>query len=69
MLLETETDNEGFRGTFEYLKFDAEEEAFPNHMLMTMKQFKILNSKLNSILQSKADIGGGSLVSILEVDS
>lgn len=69
MLFETETDKEGFGGAFEDLKFDAEEEAFPDHMLMTMKQFKILNSKLNSILQSQADIGGGSLVSSLEVDS
>ncbi|CAI9280794.1 unnamed protein product [Lactuca saligna] len=38
MMLENETDNEGFGGTFEDLKFDEEEENFPDHMLMTMTQ-------------------------------
>ncbi|CAI9285485.1 unnamed protein product [Lactuca saligna] len=37
-------------------------------MLMTMKQFKILNTKLNSILQSQADLGGGNSVTSLEMD-
>ncbi|CAI9269921.1 unnamed protein product [Lactuca saligna] len=50
MAADAETDNEGFGGTFEALHFDQAEEDFPDHMLMTMKQFKILNSKLNSIL-------------------
>ncbi|CAI9261474.1 unnamed protein product [Lactuca saligna] len=38
-------------------------------MLMTMKQYKILNQKLNSIIQSQADLGGGSSISSMEVDS
>lgn len=50
ILMETETDNEGFGGTFDELEFDDEEADFPEHMLMTMKQFKILNKKLNSII-------------------
>ncbi|CAI9286378.1 unnamed protein product [Lactuca saligna] len=47
-----ESDNEegGFGGTFEDLEFDDEEEYFPDHMLMSMKQFKIMNKKLNSII-------------------
>ncbi|CAI9277405.1 unnamed protein product [Lactuca saligna] len=49
MATDAGTDNEGFGGTFEALHFDNSEEDFPYHMLMTMKQFKILNSKLNSI--------------------
>ncbi|CAI9283832.1 unnamed protein product [Lactuca saligna] len=61
-------DQEGFRGTFENLEFDEEETDFPDHMLMTMKQFKILNTKFNSILQSQADLGGGNSVTSLEVD-
>ena len=55
--METKIDNEGFGGTFEELEFGDVEEDFPDQMLMTMKQFKILNTKLNSILQSQADLG------------
>ncbi|CAI9269877.1 unnamed protein product [Lactuca saligna] len=47
----------GFGGTFENLEFDEEETDFPDHMLMTMKQFKILNMKLNSIIKSQAILG------------
>ncbi|CAI9260356.1 unnamed protein product [Lactuca saligna] len=65
----TETDHEGFGGTFEDLEFQDEEQDFPDHMLMMMKQYKILNKKLNSIIQSQADLGGGSSISSLEVDS
>ncbi|CAI9288204.1 unnamed protein product [Lactuca saligna] len=65
---DVETDNKGFGGTFEALHFDQVEEDFPDHMLMTMKQFKIWNSKLNSILQSQADVGNGGVTS-MEVDS
>ena len=68
MAIDEETDNEGFGGTFEALSFDKAEEDFPDHMLMTMKQFKILNSKLNSILQSQADVGSAG-ITIMEVDS
>ncbi|CAI9303293.1 unnamed protein product [Lactuca saligna] len=68
MDVDEETDNEGFGGTFEALSFDKPEEDFPDHMLMTMKQFKILNSKLNSILQSQADVGSVG-ITIMEVDS
>ncbi|CAI9299849.1 unnamed protein product [Lactuca saligna] len=56
--MDTENDSEGFGGTFENLEFDDEETDFPDHMLITMKQFKILNTKLNSIIQSQADLGG-----------
>lgn len=65
----TETDHEGFGGTFEDLEFHDEEEDFPDHMLITMKRYKILNQNLNSIIQSQADMGGGSSLSSLEIDS
>ncbi|CAI9277334.1 unnamed protein product [Lactuca saligna] len=63
MATDAGTDNEGFGGTFEALHFYTSEEDFPDHMLMTMKQFKILNSKLNSILQSEADVGSVGVMS------
>ncbi|CAI9296672.1 unnamed protein product [Lactuca saligna] len=66
--MDTENESEGFGGTFENLEFDDEETDFPDHMLMTMKQFKILNTKLNSIIQSLVDLGGVHYVSNLEVD-
>ena len=50
-----------FGGTFEEMEFDEEEETFPNYMLMTMKQFKILNKKMNSIIHSQAHMGGKSI--------
>ncbi|CAI9271247.1 unnamed protein product [Lactuca saligna] len=66
--MDTENESEGFGETFENLEFNEEETDFPNHMLLTMKQFKILNINLNSIIQSQADLGGGRSVSSLEVD-
>ncbi|CAI9299445.1 unnamed protein product [Lactuca saligna] len=48
--LETENESEGFGGTFENFEFDEEETDFPDQMLMMLKQFKILNTKLNSII-------------------
>lgn len=61
---DTDTDDGGFGGTFADLEFDPEEEGIPDHMLMSGKQFKILNKKLNSILQSQADVGGGILCQV-----
>ncbi|CAI9282452.1 unnamed protein product [Lactuca saligna] len=55
--IDTENESEGFGGSFENLEFDEEETGFPYHMLMMMKQFKILNTKLNSIIESQADLG------------
>ncbi|CAI9302133.1 unnamed protein product [Lactuca saligna] len=66
--METEHESKGFGGTFENQEFDEEEIDFLDHMLMTMKQFKILNTKLNSILQSLADLGGVNSVTSLKVD-
>ncbi|CAI9293423.1 unnamed protein product [Lactuca saligna] len=65
---ECDNEEDGFGGTFKALAFDEEEEDFPNHILMSMKQFKILNKMLNSIIQSQANIGGGSSVSSFELD-
>ncbi|CAI9280471.1 unnamed protein product [Lactuca saligna] len=57
IFMETENESESFGGTFENLEFDEDEADFPDHMFMGMKQFKILNTKLNSILQLHVDLG------------
>ncbi|CAI9284237.1 unnamed protein product [Lactuca saligna] len=66
----TPTDDEEnvFNGTFADIQFDLEEEEVPDNMLLTGKQFKILNRKLNSLLQIQADGGGKNSASSLEVD-
>ena len=46
-----ETDHGGFDGSFSDIEFDRNEEDIPDHMMMPGKQFKILNQKLNSLLQ------------------
>ncbi|CAI9300328.1 unnamed protein product [Lactuca saligna] len=66
--MKIEHESDSFGGNFENLEFDEEEANIPDHMLMKMKQFKILNTKLNSILQSQVDLGGGNFVTSLEVD-
>ncbi|CAI9282491.1 unnamed protein product [Lactuca saligna] len=66
--METEHESEGFGGTFENLEFYEEETNFVDHILMIMKQFKILNTKLNSILQSQADLRVGNSVTSIKVD-
>ncbi|CAI9271624.1 unnamed protein product [Lactuca saligna] len=48
--------------------FDPEEENIPDQMLMSGKQFKTLNCKLNSLLQLRADKGNQNIVSGIEVD-
>ena len=50
------------------MHFDSEEEDIPDHILMSGKQFKVLNRKLNSILQFQADSGSKHSVSGIEVD-
>lgn len=63
-----ETEGGGFGGTFEALQFDSEEEEIQDHILMSGKQFKILNRKLNAIIQSQADSGSKSFMSGVEVE-
>ncbi|CAH1446505.1 unnamed protein product [Lactuca virosa] len=47
---------------------DTNEENIPDELIMSGKQFKILNSKMNSILQFLADTGSKHYVSGVEVD-
>ena len=65
---DNETEGGAFGGVFEDIHFDSEEEDIPDHMLMTGKQFKILNHKLNAIIQSQVDSGRMSSISAMEVD-
>lgn len=65
---EPDHDDGSFGGTFEELEFDPEEEDIPDHMMMSGKQFKILNNKLNTIIQSQADAWGICSMSSMDVD-
>ncbi|CAI9281660.1 unnamed protein product [Lactuca saligna] len=65
---DTDNDDGGFRGTFDELQFDPEEEDILDHMFMSGKQFKILNKNLNSIIQSQAEVGRNNSLSSIEVD-
>lgn len=62
------TEDGEFKGTFVDIEFDLEEENIPDHMLMFGKQFKILNRKLNSLLQLQTYAGGRHSISGIEVD-
>ena len=55
-------------GSFSEIQFDQGEENIPDHMLMSGKQFKILNRKLNSLLLLQANARGRNIVSGIEVD-
>ncbi|KAL7591219.1 hypothetical protein Lser_V15G33877 [Lactuca serriola] len=63
-----EVEGGAFGGVLDDISFDSEEEEIPDHMLMTGKQFKILNQKLKTIIQSQADSGRMSSISAMEVD-
>lgn len=54
---EEDPNDEGneFDGTFASIEFDLEEENILDNMSLTGKQFKILNRKLNSLLQIQVD--------------
>ncbi|CAI9300406.1 unnamed protein product [Lactuca saligna] len=54
--------------SFADLQFDPEEEDIPNHMLISGKQFKIHNYRLNLLLRLQADVGNRNSVSGIEVD-
>lgn len=64
----SEQDDDDVMVYFAKIQFDPEEDNIPNHMLMPGKQFKILNHKLNSLLQIQEDTGIQNSVSWIEVD-
>lgn len=51
------TDDGEFMGSFADIKFDPEEENKPDHMLMSEKQFNILNRKLTHFYSFKLTQG------------
>ncbi|CAI9282324.1 unnamed protein product [Lactuca saligna] len=61
-------DENVFDGTSDDIKFDVEEEEILDNMLLTGKQFEILNQKLNSLLQIQANGRGKNSISSLEMD-
>lgn len=63
----TDGDEDVFDGTYVDIQFDQEEEDIPDSMILIGKQFKILNRKLNSLLQAQED-GDKHFLSSLEVE-
>ncbi|CAI9262683.1 unnamed protein product [Lactuca saligna] len=55
--------------SFVNLQFDPEEENDPDDLIMPGKQFKILNSKINFLLQLQADTGGKNFMTVVEMKS
>ncbi|CAH1425566.1 unnamed protein product [Lactuca virosa] len=53
--------------SFADLEFDPEEDNVPDIMLMAGKHFKILNNKLNYLLQIQDDTKGRNSMSAVEV--
>lgn len=66
---EPEADDDDVMVSFTELQFDPEEDNIPNEMIMSGRQFNILNSKMNLILQFLADTGSKHSISGVEVDS
>ncbi|CAI9286970.1 unnamed protein product [Lactuca saligna] len=65
---DTKTDEEEFQGSFAEIEFDSDKEKIPDHMIMSGKQFKILNRKLNYLLQFQANAVNNHSISGIEVD-
>ncbi|CAI9290625.1 unnamed protein product [Lactuca saligna] len=64
----SDDDKNVFGATFGDIQFDTEKEDILDNIILTGKQFKILNWKLNYLLKIQADGGGKHSVSNLEVD-
>lgn len=54
--------------SFAKIQFNPEQDNILDHMLMSGKKFKILNHKLNLLLQFQVDTVGRKAVSGMEVD-
>lgn len=54
--------------SFANIEFDPIEEDIPDHMTMYGKKFKILNQKINSLIQLQDDGGGKNSVSGIEME-
>lgn len=65
---EEETDDENVMVSFAELQFNHDNEDIHDDLIILGKKFKILNSKINSILQFLADNGSKHLVSGVGVD-
>ncbi|CAH1432086.1 unnamed protein product [Lactuca virosa] len=65
---EDEADDDNVMVSFVELQFGHEEEDIPDDLFMSVKQFKILNCKMISILQFLADTGNKHSISGVEVE-
>ena len=65
---EDEPDDDDFMVSFAEIQFDPKEDNIYDNMLMSGKQFMIVNHKLNSFLQIQAYTGARNFVTGVEVD-
>lgn len=57
MIQNKEPNDDHILVSFVDLYFGPEDENIPDKLIMSGKQFKIINSKINSLLQIQADTG------------
>ncbi|CAI9303783.1 unnamed protein product [Lactuca saligna] len=67
-ITEHEVNEDDAMVSFAELQFNPDEEDILDNFIMSGKKFKILNSKMNSILQFLADTGRKNSVSGVEVE-
>ncbi|CAI9269990.1 unnamed protein product [Lactuca saligna] len=67
-IIETNVDDDDVIVAFAKLQFNPKEKDIRNELIMLGKQFKILNSKMNSVLQLLANTGGKNYVSRVEFE-
>lgn len=54
--------------SFAEIQFNPEEDNIPDNMLISGRKLKIINHKLNSLLQIQADTGGWNSVFGVDVE-
>lgn len=68
MIHDEEPSDDEIMVSFVDLQFDHEEDNVLDNLIMSGEQFKILNSKINYLLQIKADIGGRNFVTDIKME-
>ncbi|CAH1449341.1 unnamed protein product [Lactuca virosa] len=63
-----EDDDENVMVSFAELQFNPEENDIPDELIMSGKQLRIINSKINSLLQITVDTRGKNYVTGVEMD-
>ncbi|CAI9284350.1 unnamed protein product [Lactuca saligna] len=68
VIYEEEPNDDEMMVSFVDLQFDPKKENVPDDLIISSKKFKILNSKINCLLQIQADTGGRNFVTRVEME-